>query len=62
MIEQLVIIVFVSHVLRTLTIQTIEKMKQPKSTQHKKKISKSISMWWEERKDERQWQTLNPNN
>ena len=47
---------------RKLTIQTIEKMKQPKSTQHKKKISKSISMWWEERKDERQWQTLNPNN
>jgi len=37
---------------RKLTIQTIEKMKQPKSTQHKKKISKSISMWWEDRKQE----------
>jgi hypothetical protein len=43
---------------RKLTIQTIEKMKQPKSTQHKKKISKSISMWWEDRKDDREskWQ------
>ena len=47
---------------RKLTIQTIEKMKQPKSNQHKKKISKSITMWWEERKDERQWQHLNQNN
>jgi len=47
---------------RTLAIDTIEKMKQPKSTQHKKKISKSITNWWEERKDETQWQTLNPNN
>ena len=30
----------------------IEKMKQPKSTQHKKKISNSISVWWEDRKQE----------
>jgi len=27
-------------------------MKQPKSTQHKKKISKSITTWWVEKKQE----------
>ena len=37
---------------RKLTLETIEKMKQPKSYQHKKKISKSITSWWEERKQE----------
>ena len=37
---------------RTFTLETIEKMNQPKSTQHKKKISKSITNWWEERKRE----------
>ena len=37
---------------RKLTLDTIEKMKQPKSIQHKKKISKSITNWWEERKQE----------
>ena len=37
---------------RTFTLETIEKMKQPKSTQHKEKISKSITNWWEERKRE----------
>ena len=46
---------------RKLTMETIEKMKQPKSTQHKKKISKSITNWWEQRNDEREWQSLNPN-
>ena len=35
---------------RKLTLETIEKMKQPKTQKHKKKISKSISDWWEERK------------
>ena len=35
-----------------MTLETIEKMKQPKSNTHKKKISRSISMWWEERKQE----------
>ena len=35
---------------RKFTLETIEKMKQPKSTQHKKKISNSISVWWEDRK------------
>ena len=39
---------------RKFTLETIEKMKQPKTTQHKKRISKSISMWWEERKDDRE--------
>ena len=34
------------------TLETIEKMKQPKSYQHKNKISKSITSWWEERKQE----------
>jgi len=33
-------------------LDTIEKMKQPKSTQHKKKISKSITDWWVEKKQE----------
>ena len=37
---------------RKLTLDTIEKMKQPKSIQHKKKISKSITSWWVERKQE----------
>ena len=42
---------------RKVTMETIEKMKQPKTTQHKKKISKSITNWWEERKDkgENKW-------
>ena len=33
-------------------METIEKMKQPKTIQHKKKISKSITDWWVERKEE----------
>tara|TARA_Y100001963_G_scaffold158263_1_gene257268 strand:+ start:5072 stop:5365 length:294 start_codon:yes stop_codon:yes gene_type:complete len=37
---------------RKLTLKTIEKMKQPKSIQHKKKISKSITNWWVERKEQ----------
>ena len=37
---------------RKFTLETIEKMKQPKSTQHKKKISNSIAVWWEDRKQE----------
>jgi len=35
---------------RKLTVETIEKMKQPKTVEHKKKISKSITSWWEDRK------------
>ena len=41
---------------RRLTMETITKMKQPKSIQHKKKISKSISVWWEDRKEQEQLQ------
>ena len=37
---------------RKLTMETITKMKQPKTTQHKKKISRSIEQWWEERKQQ----------
>ena len=37
---------------RKLTLDTIEKMKQPKSIQHKRRISKSITNWWEDRKQE----------
>ena len=37
-------------------METITKMKQPKSIQHKKKISKSISVWWEDRKEQEQEQ------
>jgi hypothetical protein len=37
---------------RKLTLDTIEKMKQPKTIQHKKKISKSITDWWVDRKQE----------
>ena len=37
---------------RKLTLDTIEKMKQPKTIKHKKKISKSITDWWVDRKQE----------
>ena len=37
---------------RKFTLETIEKMKQHKTVEHKKKISKSITNWWEERKEE----------
>jgi hypothetical protein len=37
---------------RKLTVDTIEKMKQPKTIQHKKNISKSITNWWEQKKTE----------
>ena len=37
---------------RKFTLETINKMKQPKTNQHKEKISKSISSWWIERKEE----------
>jgi hypothetical protein len=37
---------------RTFTLETIEKMKQPKTVEHKKKISKSITNWWEDRKQQ----------
>jgi hypothetical protein len=37
---------------RKLTMETIEKMKQPKTIEHRTKISKSITVWWEKRKQE----------
>ena len=37
---------------RKLTVETIEKMKQPKTIQHKKNISKSITNWWEVKRTE----------
>jgi hypothetical protein len=37
---------------RKFTLETIEKMKQPKTIEHKKKISKSITNWWEDRKQQ----------
>ncbi len=42
---------------RKLTVDTIEKMKQPKTIQHRKNISKSITNWWEQKRTE-QRQTL----
>ena len=36
---------------RKLTMDTIEKMKQPKTIQHKKKISKSLRKWWDTKKN-----------
>ena len=36
---------------RKVTLETIEKMKQPKTIQHKKKISKSIKTWWVDKKE-----------
>ena len=37
---------------RKFTLETIEKMKQTKTIEHKKKISKSITNWWEDRKQQ----------
>ena len=36
---------------RQVALETIEKMKQPKTTTHRKNISQSISSWWLERKE-----------
>jgi hypothetical protein len=37
---------------RKLTMETIEKMKQPKATEHKKNISQGMTLYWEERKQQ----------
>ena len=37
---------------RKLTLETIEKMKKPKTSEHKKKISQSITLIWEKRKQQ----------
>ena len=38
---------------RKLTLETIEKMKQPKSKVHKKNISQGMTLYWEERKEQK---------
>ena len=37
---------------RKLTMETIEKMKQPKSRVHKKNISQGMTLYWEERREQ----------
>jgi|TARA_Y100000361_G_C11053560_1_gene286606 hypothetical protein len=39
---------------RKLTLDTIEKMKKPKSILHKKRISKSMTLYWQEKKQQKQ--------
>ncbi len=48
---------------RKLTMETIEKMKKPKSRTHKKNISQGMTLWWEERKEKEfdKWQRLEVN-
>ena len=36
---------------RKLTLQTIEKMKQPKTVEHKKKISYGVQKWWDTKRE-----------
>ena len=36
---------------RKLTMETIEKMKQPKTVEHKKKISHSVQKWWDTKRE-----------
>jgi hypothetical protein len=37
---------------RKFSLETIEKMKQPKSKVHKKNISQGMTLYWEERKEQ----------
>mgnify|MGYP006434496201 FL=1 len=51
---------------RKLTMETIEKMKQPKATEHKKNISQGMTLYWEERKQQeslkyKEFERLNSN-
>ena len=48
---------------RKLTMETIEKMKKPKSKTHKKNISQGMTLWWQERKtqEEIEWHSLDQN-
>ena len=46
---------------RKVTMETIEKMKQPKTVEHKRKISYSVQKWWDGKR-EIDWQRLDPNN
>ena len=40
---------------RKLTMETIEKMKQPKTVEHKKKISRSMKTRWETLRREKEY-------
>ncbi len=46
---------------RKVTMETIEKMKQPKTVEHKRKISYGVQKWWDDKR-ELDWQRLDPNN
>ena len=37
---------------RKISLETIEKMKQPKSNTHKKNISQGMTLYWQERKEQ----------
>ena len=36
---------------RKLAMDTIEKMKQPKTIEHKKKISYGVQKWWDDKRE-----------
>ena len=40
---------------RKISLETIEKMKQPKSLEHKKRISRSMKRHWESVKEEKRY-------
>ena len=40
---------------RKISLETIEKMKQPKSLEHKKRISRSMKSHWESVKEEKRY-------
>jgi hypothetical protein len=40
---------------RKISLETIEKMKQPKSLEHKKRISSSMKSHWESVKEEKRY-------
>ena len=46
---------------RKLTMETITKMQQPKTIQHKRKISRGIQKWWDTKREPK-WQSLDHNN
>ena len=37
---------------RRVTMETLDKMKQPKTYEHKRKISHSVRKWWIDKKQE----------
>ena len=46
---------------RKISLETVEKMKQPKTVEHKKKISHSVQKWWDTKREPK-WQSLDHNN